>query len=99
MPAEVQIAAAEALARLGNPRGAFIVREHLTSESAAIRAQAALALGELDDPANLGVVRRLMDDPSPLVRVHAAAAAARLTRGAPEATEARVGETASAGDS
>jgi HEAT repeat protein len=96
MPAEVQIAAAQALARLGNPRGAFIIREHLASDSAPIRAQAALALGELDDPANLGAIRRLMDDPSSLVRVHAAAAAARLTRGGAEPQGGRTGETGSA---
>lgn len=99
MPAEVQIAAAEALARLGNRRGAFIIREHIESESEAIRAQAALALGVLGDPANLPAIQRLMEDPSALVRTHAAGAAALLTRSLPsdrmQAAPETAGEAAS----
>jgi HEAT repeat protein len=99
MPAEVQIAAAQALARLGNPRGAFIVQEHVTSDLAPIRAQAVLALGELEDPANLGLIRRMMADPSPLVRLHAAAAAARLTQPLAEGAAGGSGETGAQGAS
>jgi HEAT repeat protein len=93
MPPEVQIAAAAALARLGNDRGAFLIRGHVGSKVVTIRAQAALALGELGDLANLSLIERLQADPSPLVQIHAAGAAAMLTRRATAPSTATALET------
>ncbi|MFG0283238.1 MAG: HEAT repeat domain-containing protein [Phycisphaerales bacterium JB039] len=95
MPAEVQIAAAGALAKLGNTRGEFLILDHLDSKIAPIRAQAAWALGEIGAPGNLPRLEELLTDESTLVRVHAAGAILRLTphRNAPVAAE--VAETAS----
>jgi len=79
LPAEVRLAAALALAKLGNPRGWFIAEEHWRDPAPAIRAQSAFVFGETLGPENADRLRALMGDASPLVRVAAAAAALRLT--------------------
>jgi len=80
MPAEVRLAAAAALAKLGERGGGFVADEYADSDQDVLRAQAAAVYGELGGPENAGKVRGLMDDPDPLVRVAAAAAALRLAR-------------------
>ncbi len=77
LPAEVRLAAALALARLGNPRGSFIAEEHWTDPNPAIRAQAAFVLGETVGAGNLARLDKLLGDESGLVRVSAAAAVLR----------------------
>lgn len=80
LPAEVRLAAALALARLGNPRGSFIAEEHWTDPNPAIRAQAAFVLGETVGAGNLARLDTLLGDESGLVRVSAAAAVLRSRR-------------------
>lgn len=77
LPAEVRLAAALALARLGNPRGSFIAEEHWTDPNPVIRAQAAFVFGETVGAANLARLDTLLGDDSDLVRVSAAAAVLR----------------------
>lgn len=77
MPAEVRLAAAAALAQLGQPQGAFIAEEHLASPMPALRAQAAFVLGETAQAGSLGRLDELMKDQAEMVRVAAAAAALR----------------------
>jgi HEAT repeat protein len=84
MPAEVRLAAAAALARLGQPYGTYIADEHRASERPALRAQAAAVYGELRLPENLPKLEAMLADPSPLVRVSAASAILRATGTIPE---------------
>ena len=78
MPAEVRLAAAAALAKLGERGGGFVADEYAAHEQAVLRAQAAAVYGELGDPANTGKLRELMSDPDPLVRLAAGAGVLRL---------------------
>lgn len=78
MPAEIRLAAALSLARLGNRNGAFIADDYWQELNPAIRSQAAFVYGATDDPGNLAKLDQLMDDPSGIVRVAAAAATLRL---------------------
>jgi len=80
MPPEVRLAAAGALAKLGERGGGFVASAYDESENPVLRAQAAAVHGLVGMPEQVAPVRRLMDDPDPLVRVAAAAAALRLTR-------------------
>lgn len=75
LPAEIRLAAAQSLAKLGNRRGAFIADEYRQDANPAIRAQSAFVLGATDDPANLEKLDLLMSDPVGFVQVAAAAAA------------------------
>lgn len=77
MPAEVRLAAALSLAKLGERRGDFIADEYRFDPSAAIRAQAAFVYGETGRLENLPKVENMLDDPDPRVRVAAAASAIR----------------------
>jgi HEAT repeat protein len=74
MPAEVRLAAAWSLARLGKPQGSFIAMEFVDHERAALRRQAAHVMGEIGGAESLAVLEVMLDDPSPLVRVSACAA-------------------------
>lgn len=74
MPAEIRLAAAQALAKLGNRRGSFIADEYWQNSEPAIRAQAAFALGATNDPANLSKLSQLLRDESGIVRVASATA-------------------------
>lgn len=72
LPAEVRLAAAMSLAKLGNRRGAFIAEEYWQDATPAIRAQAAFVLGETIASGNLQKLDQLMADPVGFVRVAAA---------------------------
>ncbi len=74
MPAEIRMAAAISLAKLGNRRGAFIGDEYWQDENPAIRSQAAFVLGETVDSGNADKLRQLMGDPVGYVKVAAASA-------------------------
>ena len=80
MPAEVRLAAAGALAKLGERGGAFVADEHRDDENPVLRAQSAAVYGLVGRPESAVRLRALMNDPNPLVRVAAAAAAVRMTR-------------------
>jgi HEAT repeat protein len=78
MPAEVRLAAAGSLAKLGLRRGSFLADEYAGHAIPALRAQAAHVYGEIGDPANLGQLEKMMEDSDGLVRVSAAAAVVRI---------------------
>ena len=78
LPAEVRLAAASALARLGNDRGSFIADEYAASTLAPLRAQTAFVYGSTGRLENLSKLKLLLEDKDPLVRVAAAAAVVRL---------------------
>ncbi|NNF42817.1 MAG: HEAT repeat domain-containing protein [Phycisphaerales bacterium] len=79
-PAEVRIAAAQAVARIDPDRSptqvplGYLIHDHY-----ALRAQAANALGWMGDPVTLPRLAALLDDPNALVQVAAAGAIVRLT--------------------
>jgi HEAT repeat protein len=80
-PPEIQLAAAEALARM-NAIWAMpeIPLAHVGSDRPELRAQAAIALGSFPlTPRLLEVLSGLLDDPSPTVQVAAAGSIVRLT--------------------
>lgn len=79
MPAEVRLAAAAALARLGNQNGSFIADEFVSNSSAPLRAQSAFVYGETGKTDNLAKLVELMtSDPAPLVRISAAHAILKI---------------------
>jgi len=78
MPAEVRLAAAGALAKLGETGGGFVAQEYAGSDRAVLRAQAASVFGMIGSEAAAVRLREMMDDPSPQVRVAAAAGLARM---------------------
>jgi HEAT repeat protein len=77
LKAELQLAAAGALARFGNMRGAELAAEHGDSKEPVLRAQAAWVMGWMNDGATWAKLDRLLDDPVPQVRVSAAASVVR----------------------
>ena len=79
MPGEIRVAAAMALARLGQAEGSYIAREYYAGASEALRAQSAHLMGELGRAENLGILARMMDDPDGRVRVAAASAVVKVT--------------------
>ena len=78
LPAEVRLAAASALARLGNDRGSFIADEYAGSVIPALRAQTAFVYGATGRLENLSKLKPLLEDNDPLVRIAAAAAVVKL---------------------
>lgn len=80
MPAEVRLAAAGSLAKLGRRDGSFVADEYLDSESPVIRAQAAIVLGQTMHAENLPQLEVMLDDDSELVRVAAATGLLTATR-------------------
>lgn len=78
MPAEVRLAVAAALARMGMNQGDFIADEFLADRNPVLRAQAAHVYGETALSTNLGKLAKLMDDPDGSVRVAAATAVLRI---------------------
>lgn len=81
MPAEVRLAAADSLAKLGLAQGGFIADEYAGSERAVLRAQAAAVYGETRQTSTLGTLDRLVGDGSPLVQVAAAGAIVKVGNG------------------
>ncbi|MBX3357355.1 MAG: HEAT repeat domain-containing protein [Phycisphaeraceae bacterium] len=79
MPAEVRLAAAGSLAKLGLPRGSFIASEHVKDTNPAIRAQAAYVFGETGQAANLTPLSQMLEDPDEQVRLSAAYAIVKIT--------------------
>ncbi len=79
MPAEVRLALASAMARMGMREGAFIAQEFKDNDNPAIRAQAASVYGETGQSANLQPLAVLLDDPEGNVRVAAATAILKIT--------------------
>jgi len=79
MPAEIRLAAAGSLAKMGDPGGYPIAVEYATSDREAVRAQAAFVLGQTHRAENLGQLRKMMEDESELVRLSASAAVLEIT--------------------
>ncbi len=77
-PIELQLAAAETLARLGKADGRAFVLEACGSEIATVRAQAALALAQFEATKVLEKLVVLLRDPDEQVRLSAAAAIMRI---------------------
>lgn len=73
MPAEIRLAAAASLAKLGRRQGSFIADMYRKSELDVQRAHAAMVYGETGWAENLDVLTEMMQDPSGRVRVAAAA--------------------------
>jgi len=92
MPAEIRLAAANALVRMGYGDGTFVAAEYLTNQLPSIRAQAALLLGETRRRGNLPTLKGMMvSDQDALVRVAAAAGILRITDGDPTDPDRRPG--------
>ncbi len=82
MPAEVRLAAAGALAKLGRTHGvSWIADEFAKDPAQVLRAQAASVYGDLRDPASLAKLEPMLSDGSGLVRVSAAAAILKIAGG------------------
>ena len=79
LPAEVRLAAAGALAKMGDTAGSFIADEYVDDPNPAIRAQSAFVYGVTGRPENLSKLQGLMADPQPIVQVAAAAALLQIT--------------------
>jgi len=86
-PAEVRLAAAEALAKLGLRSGGFIADELAEDPNPAIRSQCASVYGWAGRARDVAALEKLLADPSPLVQAAAAAGllrAAKLRSAAPD---------------
>lgn len=81
MPAEVRLAIASSLARMGIKQGDFIADEFVKDKQASLRSQAAFVYGETGTPTNLGVLDSMLSDPDWSVRVAAAAAVVKIADG------------------
>lgn len=79
-PAEIRLAVASTLAKLGKPQGYFIADEYVGSTNPVLRAQCALVYGVTKGPQNSQKLATLMGDPEALVRVAAAGAVLRGNR-------------------
>ncbi len=79
MPAEVRLAIADSLAKLGLRDGAFIADEYRSSEIDAVRAQSAAVYGRTRQPENLGKLQQMMGDQAAIVRVAAASGVLEVT--------------------
>lgn len=78
MPAEVRLAVAGALAKLGLTQGGFIADQYAQNSMEVVRAQAASVYGRTGQPEHLGSLARMLNDPSEIVRVAAAAGMVEL---------------------
>lgn len=81
LPAEVRLAAATALAKIGNRRGSFIADEYVASPDSRVRAQAAMLYGETRQQANLARLAAMMSDPDRRVQIAAASGLLKITDG------------------
>lgn len=89
MPAEVRLAVAGALAKMGMSEGGFIADEFFDHPIEVIRAQAATVYGRTGQPEHLARLRLMLNDPSETVRVAAASGVLDLMSGGAQA-DARV---------
>lgn len=78
MPAEIRLAAAASLAKLGRRQGSFIADIYRKNEQDTLRAHAAVVYGETGWPENLDVLNEMLQDPSGRVRVAAAAGIVKI---------------------
>lgn len=78
MPAEVRLAVAGALAKLGLTQGGFIADQYARSSIEVVRAQVATVYGRTGQPEHLGSLVAMLNDPSEVVRVAAAAGVVEL---------------------
>jgi len=78
LPAEVRLAAARSLAKLGLPEGAEFGLEFLEDEDPRVRSLAAAVVAEGRSPALAMALEPLLEDASPVVRVAAASGIVRL---------------------
>lgn len=85
MPAEVRLAVAGALAKMGLTQGGFIADEYADSPIDVVRAQAAAVYGRTGRTQHLPRLGVMLDDPSELVQVAAAAAVVDLMTGGAQA--------------
>lgn len=95
MPAEVRLAIASSLARMGLRQGDFIADEFVKDKLASLRSQAAFVYGETGTPTNLGVLDSMLSDPDRSVRVSAAAAVVKIADGKSAPEPSTSGMTAS----
>lgn len=79
MPPEIRLAAADALARLGHPQGAFIADEYARADSEAVRGYAAVVYGRTESGENLDKLLTMLGDRSIGVRAAAARGILELT--------------------
>ncbi len=79
MPAEIRLAVAEAVGRMGRREGWFIAEEYIHDQDPLKRALAARVLGQTRRAVDLATLRTMMDDPSEAVRVAAAGAVLEAT--------------------
>jgi HEAT repeat protein len=94
MPAEVRLAIASSLARMGLKQGDFIADEFVKDKKAALRSQAAFVYGETGTPSNMGVLDGLLSDADWAVRVTAAASVVKIADAKPKAEPVVGGRTA-----
>lgn len=83
MPAEVRLAIASSLAKMGLKQGDFIADEFVKDKKAALRSQVAFVYGETGTSGNLGVLEAMLADPDWGVRVAAAAAVVKIADSKP----------------
>ncbi len=94
MPAEIRLAAATALVRMGYGDGTFVADDYKANPTAPIRAQSAILLGETRRRSNLPALREMMkNDADVLVQVAAASGILRITDGDPTDRSARAAQT------
>lgn len=79
LPAEVRLAIASAMAKMGWPQGDFIADEFIREHAPTIRSQAASVYGETGTPDNLGILDGVLEDSDWGVRVAASGAVLRIT--------------------
>jgi HEAT repeat protein len=79
MPAEVRLAAAASLARMGQAQAASVGDEYANDQSPPLRAQAAMVLGETGRREYLGKLEAMLADPEPLVRIAVAGSILKIT--------------------
>ncbi|MFP4224274.1 MAG: HEAT repeat domain-containing protein [Phycisphaeraceae bacterium] len=79
-PIELQLAAAEALARMGLADGLAVTLEAAEMDIVTVRAQTAFTLGQMPRVEAARTLADLLEDSEPMVRVAAAAAVLRATQ-------------------
>lgn len=80
MPAEVRLAVAGSLAKLGLPEGGFIADEYFENSNPTIRAQAAAVYGQTGRSEHLAKLESLLEDESAQVRASSSGAILEILR-------------------